>query len=175
MLFADLNGFTKFSEENPPDVVRTMLNTYFEAVLPAIRAVGRRVESFIGDAVMVTFNVSADQPDHATRAARAALDFQDAAQHVATRHQSWPRFRTGINTGSALAGVVGDNGQRAYTVLGDTVKVAAHIEALAPVGTVAISDVTYRALASAQATSLGTFTVKTRAEPIEIWRLDSLA
>jgi class 3 adenylate cyclase len=175
VLFADLNGFTKFSEENPPDVVRTMLNTYFEAVLPAIRAAGGRVDRFIGDAVMVTFNVSVDQPDHATRAARAALDFQDAAHRVASRHQAWPRFRAGINTGAALAGVVGDNGQRAYTVLGDTVNVAAHIEALAPVGTVAISDATYRALTRAQAISLGTFTVKTRAEPLEIWRLDGLA
>ena len=175
VLFADLNGFTKFSEENPPDVVRTMLNTYFEAVLPVIRAAGGRIDRFIGDAVMVTFNVSADQPDHATRAARAALDFQGAAQRVATRHQSWPRFRAGINTGAALAGVVGDNGQRAYTVLGDTVNVAAHIEGLAPVGTVAMSDATYRALTSARATSLGIFTLKTRSEPLEIWRLDGLA
>jgi adenylate cyclase len=175
VLFADLKGFTKFSEENPPDVVRTMLNTYFEAVLPAIRGAGGRVDRFIGDAVMVTFNVSADQPDHAARAARAALDFQDAAQRVATRHQSWPRFRAGINTGEALAGVVGDNGQRDYTVLVDAVNVAAHIEALAPVGTVAISEATYRALTGAEVTSLGTFTVKTRTEPLEIWRLDSLA
>ena len=65
VLFADLKGFSKFSEENPSDVVRAMLNTYFEAVLPGIRAAGGRVDRFIGDAVMVTFNVSAEQPDHA--------------------------------------------------------------------------------------------------------------
>jgi class 3 adenylate cyclase len=174
VFFADLKGFTQFSEENPPDVVRTMLNAYFEAVLPAIHAAGGRVDRFIGDAVMVTFNVSVDQPDHAPRAARAALNFQDAARLVATRHQSWPRFRAGINTGAAVAGVVGDGRQRAYTVLGDTVNVAAHIEALAPVGAVAISDATCRALTGARVTSLGTVTLKTRAEPLEIWRLDSL-
>jgi class 3 adenylate cyclase len=123
---------------------------------------------------MVTFNVSVDQPDHATRAARAALDFQDAARSVALRHQSWPRFRGGINTGAAIAGVVGDGRQRAYTVLGDTVNVAAHIEALAPEGSVAISDATYRALSGARVTPLGTVTLKARAEPLEIWRLDSL-
>ena len=95
------------------DVVWTMLNGYFEAVLPAIHAAGGRVDRFIGDAVMVTFNVSVDQPDHALRAARAALNFQDAARLVATRHQSWPRFRAGINTGAAVAGVVGDGRQRA--------------------------------------------------------------
>ena len=174
VFFADLEGFTKFSEENAPDVVRTMLNTYFEAVLPVIRAAGGRLDRFIGDAVMVTFNVSVDQPDHATRAAQAALNFQDAARRVAASHQSWPRFRAGINTGAAIAGVVGDGRQRAYTVLGDTVNVAAHIEALAPVGSVAISDATYRALTGAEVTSLGTVALKTRAEPVDIWRLDSL-
>ena len=174
VVFADLKGFTKFSEDNPPEAVRAMLNTYFEAVLPAIRAAGGRVDRFIGDAVMVTFNVSVDQPDHATRAARAALSFQDAARLVANSHPSWPRFRAGINTGAAVAGVVGDGRQRAYTVLGDTVNVAAHIEAKAPEGSVAISDATYRALTGARVTSLGTVTLKTRAEPLEIWRLDGL-
>ena len=175
VLFADLKGFSKFSEENPPDVVRTMLNSYFEAVLPGIRAAGGRVDQFIGDAVMVTFNVSVDQPDHAARAARAAVDFQAAAQRVAERHPGWPRFRAGINTGSASVGVVGDRRHRAYTVLGDTVNVAAHIEAAAPVGAIAISDATYRLLTDAGVTSLGAVTMKTRAEPVQIWRLDSLS
>jgi adenylate cyclase len=175
IFFADLKGFTKFSEHSPPDVVRTMLNTYFEAVLPGIRAAGGRVDRFIGDAVMVTFNVSADQPDHATRAARAALDFQAAARHVAEHHPEWPRFRAGINTGTASVGVVGDGRQRDYTVLGDTVNVAAHIEALAPVGAVAISEATRQLLTGAAVTSLGAVTLKTRAEPTQIWRLDSLA
>ena len=88
VFFADLKGFTRFSEENAPDAVRTMLNTYFEAALPGVRAAGGRIDRFIGDAVMVTFNVSADQPDHAVRAARAALAFQDAAKHIADRHPS---------------------------------------------------------------------------------------
>jgi class 3 adenylate cyclase len=175
VFFADLKGFTKFSEEHPPDVVRTMLNTYLEAVLPDIRAAGGRVDRFIGDAVMVTFNVSVDQPDHAARAARAALNFQDAAQRVAIRHPEWPRFRAGINTGSAVVGVLGDGRRRDYTVIGDTVNVAAHIEALAPVGSVVISGATRDALTGARVSSLGTVTVKTRAEPLDIWRLDGLA
>lgn len=174
VFFADLKGFTKFSEENAPDVVRTMLNTYFEAVLPDIRAAGGRVDRFIGDAVMVTFNVSVDQADHAARAARAALSFQAAASRVAAHHPEWPRFRAGINTGAAIVGVVGDGRQRDYTVLGDTVNVAAHIEALAPTGSVLISDATRRALIGARVTPLGAVTVKTRAEPLEIWRLDGM-
>jgi class 3 adenylate cyclase len=174
VLFADLEGFTRFSEDNPPDAVRTMLNTYFVAVLPSVRASGGRLDRFIGDAVMVTFNVSVEQPDHAERAARAALAFQHAARQVANDHPNWPKFRAGINTGSAIAGVVGDGRERAYTVLGDTVNVAAHIESLAPTGAVAISDATYRALPAARVVSLGTATLKTRTEPLRIWRLDAL-
>jgi class 3 adenylate cyclase len=174
VFFADLKGFTRFSEENAPDVVRTMLNTYFEAVLPRVRDAGGRLDRFIGDAVMVTFNVSADQPDHAVRAARAALAFQEAAQHIADRHPEWPRFRAGVNTGSAIAGVVGDGRERVYTVLGDTVNVAAHIESLAPEGAVVISDATHRALPGARVKSLGTVTLKSRGEPMVIWRLESL-
>ena len=174
VLFADLKGFTTFSEEHPPDVVRSMLNTYYESVLPDIRAAGGRVDRFIGDAVMVTFNVSVDQPDHAARAARAALEFQAAAARVAEQHPNWPRFRAGVNTGTAVVGVVGDGAQRDYTVLGDTVNVASHIEALAPVGSVAISDATRRAVPGARVVSLGTVTLKTRTEPLEIWRLDGL-
>ena len=93
VLFADLKGFTTFSEEHPPDEVRSMLNTYFESVLPDIRAAGGRLDRFIGDAVMVTFNVSVDQPDHAARAARAALEFQAAAA-------AW---RSAIRAGHAFA------------------------------------------------------------------------
>jgi class 3 adenylate cyclase len=174
VLFADLEGFTRFSEENSPDSVRTMLNTYFEAVLPSVRASGGRIDRFIGDAVMVTFNVSVDQPDHALRAASAALAFQEAARQVAAGHPGWPQFRAGLNTGSAIAGVVGDGRERAYTVLGDTVNVAAHIESLAPVGSIAISDATYRALPDAQVTSLREVTLKTRVEPLRIWRLEAL-
>jgi adenylate cyclase len=174
VLFADLKGFTRFSEEHSPEEVRTMLNTYFEAVLPSVRASDGRLDRFIGDAVMVTFNVSVDQPDHVVRAARAALAFQDAARQVAVAHPGWPQFRAGVNTGSAIAGVVGDGHERAYTVLGDAVNVAAHIESLAPVGSVAISDATYRALPGARVAPLGMVTLKTRAQPLQIWRLEAL-
>ena len=174
VLFADLQGFTAFSEAHTPEEVRSMLNTYFEAVLPDIRTAGGRLDRFLGDAVMVTFNVSVDQPDHAARAARAALGFQVSARQVAGRHPDWPRFRVGINTGAAVVGVIGDGEERGYTVLGDTVNVASHIESLAPVGSIAISDATRRAVPGAQVTSLGAVTLKTRTEQLEIWRLDGI-
>jgi class 3 adenylate cyclase len=71
-------------------------------------------------------------------------------------------------------GSCGDGRERAYNVLGDTVNVAAHIEALAADGSVVISDATYRAVPGARVTSLGTVTLKSRAEPLRIWGLDGL-
>ena len=91
-------------------------------------------------------------------------------RHGAERHDS----RAGVNTGTAVADHPDDGAQRDYTVLGDTVNVASHIEALAPVGSVAISDATRRAVPGARVVSLGPVTLKTRTEPLEIWRLDGL-
>ena len=174
VLFADLAGFTAYSEAHAPSEVQTMVNTYFEAVLPAVREEGGRVDRFIGDAVMVTFNVVADQADHAERAVRAALGLQRAASEVVAAHPDWPRFRAGVNTGPVVVGVVGDEGERDYTVLGDTVNVAARLEGLAPAGGVTISESTRRSLAGASVTSLGTVALKGRADPVEVWRLDAI-
>jgi class 3 adenylate cyclase len=174
VLFADLRGFTSFSERHPPHEVREMLNTYFEAVVPAVRSEGARLDKFIGDAVMVTFNVASEQPDHAQRAARAALAFQESAARVAGAHPAWPRFRVGVNTGPVAVGVVGGGDERGYTVIGDTVNVAARLEEMAPVGEVAIGAATLRGLSGAQVSPLGQLEVRGRREAIEAWRLQAV-
>jgi adenylate cyclase len=175
ILFADLEGFTAYAESVAPEQVHTMLNTYLGAVMPAISRHGGRLDRFMGDAVMVTFNVGVDQPDHATRAARAALAFQAAASAVAAAHPGWPRFRSGVNTGEAVVGMVGTTGERDYTVLGDTVNVAARLEALAAPGEVAIGGETLRALTGARVSALGAVNVKGRTAPVEAWRLDDIS
>jgi adenylate cyclase len=174
VLFADLEGFTTFSELTPPDQVQAMLNTYLQAVLPAIAEHGGRLDRFLGDAVMVTFNVGTVQDDHAQRAARAALRFQELARPVADANPGWPRFRVGVNTGEAAVGVVGGALARDYTVLGDAVNVAARLEALAPTGGVAVGGASLHQLDGARVRSLGSVTVKGRWQPVEVWQLDAL-
>ncbi|MGZ4690232.1 MAG: adenylate/guanylate cyclase domain-containing protein [Acidimicrobiia bacterium] len=174
VLFADLEGFTTYSEAHDSDVVQHMLNTYFSVVIPEVRAAGGRVDRYIGDAVMVTFNVSADQADHATLAARAALAFQDAAAGVASEHPDWPRFRVGLNTGPATVGLVGGGGEREYTVLGDTVNLASRLEGLAPPGGVVIGGSTLERLAGARVTSMGKVQVKGRDAPVDAWLLEAV-
>ena len=79
ILFADLQGFTTFSETHEPQEVTAMLNTYFEvAIPPVVTAHGGDIDRIIGDAIMATFNRRGDQPDHARRAAAAALAMQEA-------------------------------------------------------------------------------------------------
>jgi len=77
VLFADLEGFTAFSEHSSAQEVARMLNRYLVAVVPPIvRRHGGEVDRIMGDALMVVFNLRGDQPDHAARAVRAAVALQ---------------------------------------------------------------------------------------------------
>jgi adenylate cyclase len=174
VLFADLMGFTSWSESHESDVVQAMLNAYFAAVIPEVRDEGGRIDRYIGDAVMVTFNVATNQEDHAVRAARAALRFQAAASALAADHPDWPRFRVGLNTGPATVGLVGGGGERGYTVLGDTVNLASRLEGLAPAGGVVIGGTTLGHLVGARVTSMGSVQVKGRDAPVDVWLLEDL-
>ena len=176
VIFADLAGFTSFSEERDPVEVSEMLNAYFERAIPPIAGEhGGEVERLMGDALMVTFNARGDQPDHAAHAAAAALAIRDATAEVAARHPDWPRFRVGVNTGEALVGVLGAAGGRSYTVIGDAVNSAARLESAAPVGEVAIGAATLEAVPGARVRPLGPTTVKGRRRPLDAYVLEALA
>ncbi|MET9272369.1 adenylate/guanylate cyclase domain-containing protein [Kribbella sp. NPDC003557] len=172
VLFADLQGFTAFSERHQPAEVTAMLNTYFEVVVPeVVRRHGGDVDRIIGDALMVTFNKRGDQPDHAQRAAEAGLALQEAATAVRASHPNWPQFRVGVNTGIASVSLLGTEGGRTHTVIGDTVNVASRIEGKAPGGAVAIGAATKALLPQARTESLGLVTLKGKEEPVEVFRL----
>jgi adenylate cyclase len=176
VVFADLAGFTAFSEGRDPMQVSEMLNAYFErAIPPVVEEHGGDVERLMGDALMVTFNARGDQPDHAKRAAAAALAIRDATAIVAAENPGWPRFRVGVNSGDALVGVLGASGGRSYTVIGDAVNSASRLESAAPVGEVAISATTLRALSGASTRALGAIEVKGRKERLDAYVLDSLS
>jgi adenylate cyclase len=174
VVFADLCGFTTFSEGRDPREVSSMLNTAFERAIPAIRAEGGEIDRLVGDAIVATFNTRGDQPDHPRRAARAALDVLRAADAVGEGHPDWPRFRIGINSGEAMVGIVGAHEGKSYTVIGDTVNVAARLQGAAPVGAVAIGPGTLRGLPGAQVRALGPVALKGKSEPVDAYVLEAL-
>jgi class 3 adenylate cyclase len=176
VLFSDLAGFTPFAEQTSPARVAAMLNGYYGRLVPLLEAEGGVVHQIIGDAVMVIFNQNGDQPDHAARAARTALAFQAEATEIAEQHPGWPRFRTGLNSGEVLAGLVGGpSGHRKHGVVGDTVNLAARLESLAPVGGVVIGAETAAALpAGAVVERLAPLEVKGKGERVEAYLLHRL-
>ena len=173
VLMADLRGFTPFSERTDPAEVVAMLNTYFAVLVPIILAEGGTVVQFVGDAIMAIFNAPVIQPDHALRAARAALLAQ--AETAAVSQPDWPRFRMGINSGPALVGNIGAEQMRVFTAIGDTTNLAARLEASAEVGEVVVSGATLALLgAAAVAESMGELGLKGKSAPVAAYRLVAL-
>jgi adenylate cyclase len=176
VLFADLQGFTAFSERSTPPEVVAMLNAYWAKVVPVVAAEDGMIERFAGDAVMVVFNAAADQPDHALRAARAALAFADASEAVAAGRPDWPRFRVGVNSGPAVIGNVGAAEQHSFTAIGDTTNLAARLQAAAEPGRVVVGSTTHAALAGmAVFEPLGPLDLKGKSEPVEAFVLVELS
>ena len=173
VLFADLAGFTTFSESRAPTEIITMLNEYWAAVVPSIDAAGGVIEHFAGDGVMAIFNANGTQPDHARRAAAAGSAIVAAGRPLTAAHPGWPVFRIGINTGPAVVGNVGAADRRSFAVIGDTTNTAARLMAAAEPGRVIVGRSTWSALDDPDAgVALGGVRVKGKVEPVEAWVLD---
>jgi adenylate cyclase len=177
VLFADLRGFTPFSERSRPNEVVEMINRYFGATVPLILETGGTVLQFVGDAIMVLFNAPARQKDHELRAARAALTMQKTIDAIATENRDleWPRFRVGINTGMAVVGNIGSKELRGYNAMGDAINTAARLQTVAEPGQVVIGGATYHAIEErAVVQPLGHIEVKGKKEPVEAFVLEDL-
>jgi adenylate cyclase len=175
VVFADLAAFTTFSETRPPTEVLSMLNAFWAVVVPVIDAAGGVIEHFAGDGVMAIFNADGDQPDHARRAARAALAIVDAARPLAAEHSGWPIFRVGVNTGPAVVGDIGAEARRSFAAIGDSTNTAARLMTAADPGQVVVGKATWEALGpDAVGVPLGPITVKGKTEAVEAWRLGTM-
>jgi class 3 adenylate cyclase len=176
VLFADLAGFTTFSERHAPIQVITMLNEYWAVVVPVIDTAGGVIEQFAGDGVMAIFNAAGDQPAHARRAAHAALAIIDAGRPLAESHPGWPIFRVGVNTGPAVVGNVGAAGRHSFAAIGDTTNVAARLMAAGEPGQVVVAAPTWESLgAGRDGVALGPTQVKGKRAPVEAWVLRAVS
>jgi class 3 adenylate cyclase len=175
-VFADLRGFTTFSEAVEPAAIVEMLNRYYAVAVPCILDNGGTVIQFVGDALLALFNAPARQPDHEARAVRAALQMQEAVRRVAEDHPDWPRFRVGANTGPALVGNIGSEALRGFNAMGDAVNVAARLQSIAQPGQVVIGGATRDALGDrVQAELIGDLEVAGRRQKVRAYVVQSLS
>jgi class 3 adenylate cyclase len=174
-LFADLRGFTSYSERHEPDAVVALLNRYYAAIIPRILDHEGTVVNYAGDAVLAVFNAPTRQRDHALRAARTALAVRDAVAGIRGGDPTMPTFGIGINTGPALVGNIGAE-VRDYTVIGDTVNIAARLEGAAAEEEVLVGSETRVQLGDAAVVEdAGLLELKGKAEPLRAWRLVTIS
>ena len=174
-MFADLRGFTSFSESSDPVEVMRLLNRYFGVAVPVVLRNGGTVVQFVGDAMLAVFDAPSPKPDHQYRAVRSALEMQGAIASIAGEEPGAPRFRIGVNTGVALVGNIGSAELRSFNLVGDAVNVASRLETSADPGTVVIGESTYRAIEGrAEVVSLGPLELKGRDTPVNAYRLERL-
>jgi class 3 adenylate cyclase len=177
ILFTDIEGFTTIAEYLAPSELVAALNEYLETVLEPIRRNGGVVNTFIGDGLFASFNMPLACPDHACAAVQAAIDIQRAVgSRTFGDHGVALATRVGISTGNVIGGSVGAGRRMSYTLLGDTVNLAARLEALNKEhGTrILVSQSTRDACGERFAfASLGTVAVRGRSEHIAVFSLDS--
>jgi len=178
ILFADLGGFTPYSEVHDPETTFKLLNQFLSLAARAILEEEGTLDKFIGDAVLAIWNSPDRQEDHALRAARAACRIIQRCLE-AHRHLPQPEqhlhFRIGINTGPAIVGNVGTEVLFNYTAIGDTVNLAQRLQASAGNGQILLNKTTYDLIADkAIAEQLPPLHVKGRAQAVEVYELKGL-
>lgn len=144
-LFADLHGFTGWSEQTDPEELINSLNRFLGEAATAILVEGGTIDKFVGDAIMAFFNAPIIQHNHALRALKAAWKMREAfllrtQQHS---HDTIPSFGIGIHTGQAILGLIGSPERMDYTAIGDSVNTAKRVQELASAGQILITAPVY--------------------------------
>ena len=169
VLFADLVGYTSFSDGRDAEDVRDLLSRYFETARTIIERYGGTVEKFIGDAVMAVWGTPAAREDDAERAVRTALELVAAVPTLRGElEQGELTARAAVLTGQAAV-TIGAEGQG--MVAGDLVNAASRVQGIAAPGTVVVGETTRRASEAAIAYSdAGLHELRGRDERVQLWR-----
>lgn len=148
ILFADLRGYSAIAAQYSPDIVLGVLSSCFGLMTGIIVRHYGTIDKFMGDAIMVVFHGENPSPrDHVQRALLCAVEMQIAMVELRAQHRQdgMPEvfLGIGISTGTVMAGLIGSDAYRAYTVIGEEVNLAARIEAFSLRGQVLMSEATY--------------------------------
>jgi adenylate cyclase len=175
LLFSDIRGFTTLSETRTPEQVVELINRYFSLQVDVIWRHGGTLDKYIGDCIMAMWGAPLDDAAHARRAVACALDMADALQafkrELGAEHLAFD-VGIGLHSGPAVVGLIGSDKRREYTAIGDTVNLASRIEGLTKDAgrRILVSKDTRELCGDAfEFVSCGTFPVKGRAQPVELF------
>jgi class 3 adenylate cyclase/tetratricopeptide (TPR) repeat protein len=169
VLFMDLVGFTRMSEQLDPEDVREIQSRYFEAARSSVAHYGGSLEKFIGDAVMAVWGTPIAQENDAERAVRAALEMLRKVAAMATPVSGRLQARAAVTTGEAAVTLDVDG---EGMVTGDLVNTASRLQEASPAGTLLVDDATRRAAGDTlRFEEAGQHSLKGKAMPVTAWRV----
>lgn len=178
VLFADIRNSTGLGERLTPERLTEVLNTYLEIMALAVCEEEGIVTGFQGDGLMAIFNAPLSQPDHALLAVRAAWKMRQAVlAHQQAHQEELPiSIGIGVNTGKAVVGNFGARGLiQNYTAVGDTVNVAARLQALASNNAILLNHSTFTHVRHmVNVDLLASLEVKNREKRLDVWILQGI-
>ncbi len=179
VLFADIRGFTKLSEQMPPEEVIKVLNIYFTKMVAVIRNHGGVIDKFIGDAMLCVWGVPHPIQNGTERAIQCAWKMQKEMELLNQdfTKKSIPPIGVGIGIhfGTVVAGTLGSSDRMEYTVIGDVVNTAQRVESKAPANAILLTQEAFdevKDLVTAQ--SIGMFSLKGKALPVPLWQIQEM-
>jgi len=180
VLFCDVRGFTPMSERLAPEEVVLLLNDFYNLMIETTFKFDGTLDKFLGDAVMAVFGAPMAHPDHSARAIRTALAMQAGISGLNEKRARDGKeaisVGIGVSAGEAVAGTVGTEDRMEYTVIGDSVNLAARLESNAKPGQILISHRTYERVRDlVDARPLGRIRVKGKEEEVEVYEVLGLA
>ena len=169
-MFVDIRGFTTMAEQLNLSAVAARLNRFYDIASAAIFRYDGTLDKLVGDEVMAFFGAPLNSDDHPRRAVRSALEIMRAVGSITSKDKF--DIGVGIATGVAFVGNVGSAGVTDYTVLGDTVNIAARLQSAAAPGEILIFEETYRQVKNdfPQA-ARRELDLKGKSEPVTAWEI----
>ncbi|MGB8488612.1 MAG: adenylate/guanylate cyclase domain-containing protein [Xanthobacteraceae bacterium] len=175
IMFTDLCGFTALSQSLDPEEVHELVRNYTTLVDGIVADYGGTVDKHIGDAVMALFGAPQAHDDDPVRAARAALDIHESLSRMGDAKRRL-QAHIGIASGDVVAGSLERGHTHDYTVLGDSVNMAARLVSAAGPGQTLLSDTVYRSLSGRGiCEELSAVPLKGFDTPTRVWRLQGLS
>ncbi len=174
ILFADIRGFTAYSEQHSPEELVAVLNRYLAAAADAVLANEGTVDKFLGDAVMAWYNAPLPQPDHTLRAVKTALAIRDAVAslHVELPEEAHLDFGVGIHYGESVLGWIGTEKRLEYTAISDSINTTKRIQENCAKNQILISKEAYeRVKDEIEAKPFEPLSVKGKTHPLDVYEV----